>query len=129
MHVTVINRDGSAEMISAEEDRTLLEVLQEAGKSVFAYCGGTKTCGRCKVLVRDDAGIRYELACETKARDGIEIILENSNVVDIAGMDELDTPSLLEGRRTALLQILERPPWSFTLSIWQHAALSRRSAR
>lgn len=97
MHVTVINRDGSAEMISAEEDRTLLEVLQEAGKSVFAYCGGTKTCGRCKVLVRDDAGIRYELACETKARDGIEIILENSNVVDIAGMDELDTPSLLEG--------------------------------
>ena len=47
--------------IRAEAGRNLLEVLREAGLSLNAPCGGSGTCGKCKVLIDGNA----QLACHT----------------------------------------------------------------
>lgn len=86
MRIIVRNQDGSVEEVAAHEGQTLLEVLQDAGKPIFAPCGGEGTCGRCKVLVRDEGSVGYKLACETLAKEGSEIILEEISTVKIAGV-------------------------------------------
>ena len=91
MRILVRNQDGSTEEVDAREGQTLLEVLQDAGKPIFAPCGGEGTCGRCKVLVRDESGVGYKLACETEAADGVEVMLEEISTVKIAGVEKLDT--------------------------------------
>ena len=83
MRIIVRNQDGSVEEVAAHEGQTLLEVLQDAGKPIFAPCGGEGTCGRCKVLVRDEGSVGYKLACETLAKEGSEIILEEISTVKI----------------------------------------------
>lgn len=88
MRIVIRNQNGSIEEICATEGQSLLEALQNAGKPMFAPCGGEGTCGRCRVLVRDAEGVGYKLACETPAQDGTEIMLEDLETVKVAGVTE-----------------------------------------
>ncbi len=37
----------------AKENQTLLSVAQNAGIKLVAFCGGTGTCGACKIILAD----------------------------------------------------------------------------
>lgn len=43
--------------------RTLLRLLADKGIAIPSDCGGAGTCGKCRVRVRDAAGVRHVLAC------------------------------------------------------------------
>ncbi len=86
MNLYVREGDGSVSEINAVPGQTILQALQSAGKQCFAPCGGNGTCGRCKVLVRDDAGVGYKLACETPATEGITVMLEEMGAMKVAGV-------------------------------------------
>lgn len=62
--------------VFAKEGETLLSVLQRAGISVQAPCGGAGTCGKCAVEVSREAGEwQRVLACRTVAASGMEVRL------------------------------------------------------
>ena len=60
--------------IRAEAGRNLLEVLREAGISLNAPCGGSGTCGKCKVLIDGHA----QLACHTTVDRDMTVTLPNA---------------------------------------------------
>lgn len=67
---------------------TLLEALRGAGETVDAPCGGNGTCRKCRVLVRDDEGVSYRLACQTKVHEHMEVTLQKDRPMEVttAGM-------------------------------------------
>lgn len=77
MKIIVHGQDGSRE-VAAVSGETVLKTLQAAGVSLNAPCGGHGTCRKCRVLVHDDAGVAYRLACETPVSDGMEVTVEGN---------------------------------------------------
>lgn len=50
--ITVISRDGESEVVQAELNQTLLEVIQSSGiNELEAICGGCCSCATCHVYV------------------------------------------------------------------------------
>lgn len=47
-------KDGKATIISVKEPITLLEALRKNGFNTESPCNGNGTCGKCKVLIRND---------------------------------------------------------------------------
>ncbi|MBQ3105983.1 MAG: DUF4445 domain-containing protein [Eggerthellaceae bacterium] len=81
----IVVREGSrTQGVSAREGATLLEALREGGVHVDAPCGGNGTCGKCRVLVRGDAGLDYRLACETPVEPGMEVVVERSRPMEVS---------------------------------------------
>ena len=77
---------------------SVLEVLRQNNLTVYAPCGGSGTCGKCKVMVRTshnypDAAIAslsaaevargVRLACKLSAIDGMEVEVVDSGAVDV----------------------------------------------
>lgn len=56
---------------------TVLQLLQGCDIDFRAPCGGKGTCGKCQVLVKDVSGITTRLACQTLAKDRMEIIIKD----------------------------------------------------
>lgn len=76
-----------------DEGQTVLEVLQQAGIAITATCGGRGTCGKCRVLVDDEQGLEYRLACTTVASDGMQVFTRDPAEMVI---QDLGQPALLQ---------------------------------
>ena len=77
--------DNAGRRIEAEavEGQTVLDVLQRERVDIQATCGGVGKCGRCQVLVRDDEGLSYRLACTTPVSDGMEVVVEHAGTMEV----------------------------------------------
>lgn len=80
----VVRQDGAKREIEAAAGATLLEALRDAGMPIEAPCGGNGTCKKCRVLVRDDAGVSYRLACQTPVRAGMEVTLQKNRAMEVS---------------------------------------------
>ena len=79
MKITV-HQIENTQTITAQENETILSVLQKNGIHILAPCGGGGTCGKCKVTV---AGMGEVLACQTIAQDGMDVTLPQSMGAEI----------------------------------------------
>ena len=78
-----IDDAGKRMVVDVAEPRSVLDVLQEQRIDIHATCGGAGTCRRCQVLVRDDTGLSYRLACKTSVSDGMEVVVEVVGAIDV----------------------------------------------
>ena len=78
----------------ATEGQTVLDVLQRERIDIRATCGGVGKCGRCQVLVRDEEGLSYRLACTTPVKDGMEVVVEHAGAMEVlqSGMTSVFPP-------------------------------------
>ena len=67
----------------AQEGENVLDVLQRERIDIQATCGGVGKCGRCQVLVRDDEGLSYRLACTTPVSEGMEVVVEHAGDMEV----------------------------------------------
>ena len=74
---------------------TVLDALRTAGVQIDAPCGGGGTCKKCTVLVRDAEGLRSVLACATKPREDMTVLVEPVRPFSIAekGIDHPFAPT------------------------------------
>lgn len=83
--VDIVIKEGSAtRTVAPDEECTALDLLRENGVYIDAPCGGNGTCGKCRVLVRDDQGLSWRLACETPVSDGMEIVVEQARKMEVS---------------------------------------------
>ncbi len=83
----------------AAADSSLLRVLNDAGFSLPAYCGGTGTCGKCRVVIKGEvspptAAERFSLseaAIKKGERLACQVLLRGD--CDIALLAEMDAES------------------------------------
>ena len=78
-----IDNDGRRFEVEVAEPCSVLDVLQAQRIDIRATCGGVGKCGRCQVLVRDDEGLSYRLACTTPVKDGMEVVVEHVGAMDV----------------------------------------------
>lgn len=78
-----IDDAGLRKEVQADAGQTVLDVLQRERVDVQATCGGVGKCGRCQVLVRDNEGLNYRLACTTSVTDGMEVIVERVGAMEV----------------------------------------------
>ncbi len=84
MHVKVFVDDAGRRLTAeAHEGESVLDVLQRERVDIRATCGGVGKCGRCQVLIRDDEGLNYRLACTTPATDGMEVVVERAGTMEV----------------------------------------------
>ena len=79
----IVRQDGEKRVVQSSEGMTLLEALRGAGATVEAPCGGNGTCKKCRVLVRDDEGVSYRLACQTKVHEHMEVTLQKDRPMEV----------------------------------------------
>lgn len=72
----LIRAGGRETSAVAEAGERLLTVLQREGFAVAAPCGGNGSCGKCLVMLRDGAGERRVLACQTPVESDGELLVE-----------------------------------------------------
>ena len=78
-----IDDAGRRLQVEAKEGQTVLDVLQRERVDIQATCGGVGKCRRCQVLVRDEEGLSYRLACTTPVRDGMEVVVEHAGTMEV----------------------------------------------
>ncbi|MBQ1449320.1 MAG: 2Fe-2S iron-sulfur cluster binding domain-containing protein, partial [Eggerthellaceae bacterium] len=69
--------------VEAQEGQMVLDVLQRERVDIRATCGGVGKCGRCQVLIRDEEGLNYRLACTTPVADGMEVVVERAGAMEV----------------------------------------------
>ena len=79
----LIDDAGKRLEVEVAEDCSVLDVLQAQRIDIQATCGGVGKCRRCQVLVRDDEGLSYRLACMTPVKDGMEVVVEHAGAMDV----------------------------------------------
>ena len=83
-HVKIFVEDAGRHLAAeAHEGESVLDVLQRERVDIQATCGGVGKCGRCQVLVRDDEGLSYRLACTTPVADGMEVVVERAGAMEV----------------------------------------------
>ncbi|MDR1422755.1 MAG: ASKHA domain-containing protein [Coriobacteriales bacterium] len=85
--ITVHHGDTHTEL-AAHEGQTALGLIRDTGIPFSAPCGGKGTCGKCGLFVRDEAGLRFQLACQTIVTDGmtLEVGEEVPMLIEDAGL-------------------------------------------
>lgn len=78
-----IDDAGKRLTVEVAEECTVLDVLQTQRIDIQATCGGVGKCGRCQVLVRDEEGLSYRLACTTPVSDGMEVVVEHAGAMEV----------------------------------------------
>ena len=78
-----IDDAGTQRVAEAHAGQTVLDVLQEQRVDIQATCGGVGKCRRCQVLVRDEQGLSYRLACTTPVADGMEVVVERAGAMEV----------------------------------------------
>ena len=78
----VVDVAGERRELIAEEGQTVLDVLQAHNIEIKAPCGGLGKCGKCQVMVRDEEGLNYHLACQVDATDGLEVVVERVAAIE-----------------------------------------------
>lgn len=72
MQLTVISGHGS-DILQAERETSLLEVLQRNGIEISASCGGGGKCGKCLVEISEGDKSYRALACRVKPKEGMTV--------------------------------------------------------
>ena len=82
----VVNDEGKKEVV-VPEGTTVLAAIRDGGEHLDAPCGGAGKCKKCQVLASRKGVVGYELACQTKVENGMEVVLESpkSMVVSVDG--------------------------------------------
>lgn len=93
----LIDDAGKSHEVDVEQDCTVLDVLQRERIDIQATCGGVGTCKRCQVLVRDDEGLSYRLACKTPVSDGMEVVVEHTGTMEVLQSGAAQAFALDEG--------------------------------
>lgn len=62
-------------VLHAEDGTNLHALLAEHAIAVYAPCKGSGTCKKCRVTVKDEAGEREVLACQTKVSGDAEVVV------------------------------------------------------
>ncbi len=91
MKVEIVTGSGTS-FAESEGEKTVLDLLQEQGINFLAPCGGNGKCGKCRVLLRNEEGLEYHLACQSKVSDGMKIILDKDDSVMAITDDGFSTP-------------------------------------
>lgn len=63
---------------------TVLQAIQDAGIDFAAPCGGRGTCRKCAVWVRDENGLRSELACQIAPTENMVVQVERAKPMTIS---------------------------------------------
>ena len=95
-----IDDAGAHHEVEVQPGQTVLDVLQAQRVDIQATCGGVGKCRRCQVLVKDDTGLNYRLACTTPVSDGMEVVVERAGTMEVlqSGMaQEFPLDSGVEG--------------------------------
>ena len=79
----LVEYNGTTQPFEAHEGDTVLDVLQLNGIPVRATCGGVGRCRKCQVMIRDSAGLRYELACEQRVSDNMLVVVGDTGTMDV----------------------------------------------
>lgn len=81
----IIVHDGAdLKRIDVTDGQTVLAALQSAHMTTDAPCGGIGCCKKCRVLVSDDRGVSYRLACQTPVSDGMEVTVERNRNMNVS---------------------------------------------
>lgn len=78
-----INVDGKTFPLDTSK-KTVLEAIQDAGIDFAAPCGGRGTCKKCAVWVRDERGLRSELACQIAPTGNMVVQVERAKPMTIS---------------------------------------------
>jgi uncharacterized 2Fe-2S/4Fe-4S cluster protein (DUF4445 family) len=78
-----IDDAGAHREVEVQPGQTVLDVLQAQRVDIQATCGGVGKCRRCQVLVKDDTGLSYRLACTTPVSDGMEVVVERAGTMEV----------------------------------------------
>ena len=73
-----------AESLDVDSPMTVFSALRSANYYVDAPCGGRGLCGKCKLVIRDEHGVGYRLACQTPVGDGMEVVLEEQHRMSVS---------------------------------------------
>ena len=71
----------TSQIIESETGRSLIDILRTNGFDIYAPCGGKGTCGKCRVMIKDEGEV---ISCEYYPERNIEVILpgeEESNIL------------------------------------------------
>ena len=79
----IVDDAGRRIIAEAHEGETVLDVLQRERVDIQATCGGVGKCGRCQVLVRDEEGLNFKLACTTPVCDEMEVVVERAGAMEV----------------------------------------------
>ncbi|MBQ9069464.1 MAG: DUF4445 domain-containing protein [Eggerthellaceae bacterium] len=78
----IVDVAGERRELQAESGQTVLDVLQAHNIEIKAPCGGLGKCGKCQVMVHDEEGLSYHLACQVDAVDGLEVVVERVAAIE-----------------------------------------------
>ncbi len=71
-------------IITIDQPRKLLYVLRENDININAPCGGAGTCGKCRVVVKQNDTSEEVLACQTDAENDMEVIVAETGVFKVS---------------------------------------------
>mgnify|MGYP001094845042 CR=1 FL=1 len=71
----ITSETGEKRLIHAETGENLLDVLTRNGIEIYAPCGGSGTCGKCRIWTRDHGTV---FACQTAVTKDDEIVLPSA---------------------------------------------------
>ena len=54
MKISVIERDGNKQILEADTNSTLMEIIRDEGIDIEAACGGCCACATCHVYIDDN---------------------------------------------------------------------------
>ncbi len=80
----IIREGGVATSHEVAQGIQLLDALRAANVTIDAPCGGNGTCGKCRVMVHDEEGVGYKLACEAPVTDGMEVVVEQARPMEVS---------------------------------------------
>ncbi len=89
MHM-LVRDSGKIDEIEVSAGQNVLEALQQAGIVVDAPCGGRGVCKKCRMLMADEQGVSYRLACQTLVDDGLEVTVEHSREMSVSMGSQLE---------------------------------------
>ena len=79
LEVTVWHNN-KQQILIANENKTVLQILQDSGVFVDAACGSGGTCGKCLVEINEVS----QLACQTMVAEGMEIVVKHFNPEELS---------------------------------------------
>ena len=89
MHM-LVRDSGTIDEIEVSAGLNVLEALQQKGVVVDAPCGGRGKCKKCRMLMADEQGVSYRLACQTPVSDGLEVTVEHSREMSVSMGSQLE---------------------------------------
>lgn len=72
MSKITLHQKNQSKIIETADIHNLLQIIRENGFDLFAPCGGEGSCGKCKVLIKDEGSVT---ACTYIVKEDVEVFL------------------------------------------------------